>query len=294
MRDISSSLAAFLTSRVPYWIADLFTVTLANGSIIYLTSANVPVTNGTGTTWESMPSPMLSRTGWKMTKDFDVPTMTIKLLSTGDDLGTSVNIKSEIHQGLFDGAQWLLSRAYFSAAPVSATNPWLMEYDAVPLFLGTTSTIKGSSRGCDITIKALNVIFQSMVPKNIYSYGCIWNVYSAGCTLNIADYTIDNTVGSGTISKVSIPWGTTPSNPTYYSQGIISFTSGVNEGASRTVISASNTALTLSYPFYNMPAEGDTFTICQGCNQTLARCTQFNNTQNFRGEPYIPPAETAL
>jgi hypothetical protein len=48
------------------------------------------------------------------------------------------------------------------------------------------------------------------------------------------------------------------------------------------------------YPLLVVPAPGDTFTVTFGCDKTMATCNLFSNIQNFRGFPYVPPAETAV
>ncbi len=78
----------------------------------------------------------------------------------------------------------------------------------------------------------------------------------------------------------------------YFTQGIISFTSGANNGVSRTVQWHGRGNVAVGVPWPSAPAVGDTFTIAAGCDHTLATCTsKFGNQNNFRGFPYIPPAE---
>jgi len=49
------------------------------------------------------------------------------------------------------------------------------------------------------------------------------------------------------------------------------------------------------YPLPFAPAFGDAFTVYAGCDRTLATCQgRFNNKANFRGFPFVPPAETAV
>jgi hypothetical protein len=52
-----------------------------------------------------------------------------------------------------------------------------------------------------------------------------------------------------------------------YQQGTITFTSGVNEGATATVGSVvAGASLTLLYPLESLPAAGDGFTVYFGCD----------------------------
>jgi uncharacterized phage protein (TIGR02218 family) len=79
----------------------------------------------------------------------------------------------------------------------------------------------------------------------------------------------------------------------YFSLGVITFTSGVNSGAKRTIKLHKSRVLTLSYPFEEVPAIGDSFSICPGCDKTRnGGCQKFSNQANFLGFPYIPNPDT--
>lgn len=88
---------------------------------------------------------------------------------------------------------------------------------------------------------------------------------------------------------------TLPAPANWFTQGIIKFTSGLNNTFSMEVGSWDGTTLGL---FQSMPfdvAPGDTFTIEPGCDRLIETClTKFNNKDNHRGEPLIPGMDQIL
>jgi len=91
-----------------------------------------------------------------------------------------------------------------------------------------------------------------------------------------------------------------PSNTTgYFTQGVITFTSGANIGLSRYVQNYQNTTgsgvVTIIDALPQAPAPGDGFTILPGCDKSLSTCLgKFNNLIHFGAQPFIPQPETSI
>jgi hypothetical protein len=81
-----------------------------------------------------------------------------------------------------------------------------------------------------------------------------------------------------------------------FNQGTLMFQGGQNAGTLVQIKSATPTALVLANPLQYVPAAGDVFNIWPGCDHTLGAggCAKFNNTVNFRGFPWVPPADYAF
>jgi len=77
----------------------------------------------------------------------------------------------------------------------------------------------------------------------------------------------------------------------YWNYGVVTFTSGDNNGASRKItdfVASSDTA-TLDYPLDDPVVAGDTYTIYRGCDKSLAMCGNiYVNTANYHGFHAIP------
>ena len=113
------------------------------------------------------------------------------------------------------------------------------------------------------------------MPRNVYQPTCLHTLYDSGCTLVKNAFGSNGTVGSGSTASV-INWSGASLN---FQQGSITFTSGVNAGATATVGSVvAGTSLNLLYPLESVPASGDGFTVYYGCDHTPGTCkTKFNN-----------------
>ena len=286
MRNVTPALAAYLLSKPSCWSADLFVIELAQGGTLYLTSFDMPII-ADGNTYANN-GMTIERNQWEVKNTTEVPQLEIQMYSTGADFNAG-NFKQLAHDGALDGARVTLCRA-FMPSPGN-----LNAMGTVLLFGGRTSTVTVSATGVKLMVKGDNVLMQQYFPKNVYQLGCLHNLFDAGCKASRSAFTLDAAVGASGINSIFIPWASAPSNPALYNLGALIITSGAGDAQARTVESASSAGLTLAYPLYIVPAPGDTFTVTNGCNKTMATCSAvFANLQNFRGFPFIPPAETAL
>lgn len=290
MRNVTPALAAYLLSKPTCWSADLFVIELAQGGTLLLTSFDQPITVPFGETAlvYSNQGVTIERNQWEVKNTTDVPQLEIQMYSTGTDFNSS-NFKQLTHDGALDGARITLYRAFMP------TPGNLNAMGIVLLFGGRTSTVTVSATGVKLIVKGDNVLMQQYFPKNIYQLGCLHNLFDGGCKASRLTFSYSTTVGTDGINSIYIPWGTPPLDAIPYFLGSVTITSGNGAGQVRTIEASTNLGLTLSYPLYNLPAPGDTITVTYGCDKTMATCsTVFANLQNFRGFPFIPPAETAL
>lgn len=297
MRSCLPALKDFLASRQPFYSADLFTISLLNGSTLRLTSADRNISYG-GNTWLGVPgNPVIQRSTWKMTNTPEVPDMAIVISSTGSDYSGG-NIKQQAHNGLLDGATIQLDRVFMPT-------PGDTSLGTVLLFSGRTSTVEIDGLQIKLTVKALSIILQQFMPRNMYKAGCSWALYGTGCGLNRATWTATNTVGSGSSLSQIVTTGDwiLPSAATVpiasLLLGTLTIASGSASGQRRTIVGGTTGAgggvIKFGYPLYSVPSPGDSLTAVLGCDKTQATClSRFNNLQNYRGFDYIPIAETAF
>lgn len=80
-----------------------------------------------------------------------------------------------------------------------------------------------------------------------------------------------------------------------YGLGTIYFESGASTGQYRQIKAASGGGFYLANPLDTTPTAGDNFAYWPGCDKTQGPggCGGFSNTANFKGYPFIPPAQTA-
>lgn len=277
-------LKTFLLSGAPCFKADLFTYTLANGAVYRYGTFDIPISYG-GHTWSSA-GPLMSRSQLSVRNTVEVPQLTMRLLPRAVDLINGKPMKEQLINGFFDGAVVQLERAFMAT-------PGDTSLGLILMFAGRHSKAESSGSGVMLTAKGDNVLMNQNAPKNLYQTTCLHNFCDAGCTLSAAANSISNTVGIAS-NRSQIVWGSLPGAPAIYTQGVITFTSGPNDGAERSVQVSASSGIYLDAPLDSDPVPGDTFSILRGCDKTSATCTALANLQHYRGFEFVPPAEMAV
>lgn len=291
MRQASAALVAFLnaarpTGDVTFYRANLFTVTLASGVVLTYTDIDVPVAwNGRLFAANSL---RISGLKYRCAMGLDVDTQQITLTANPTDLYGGAPFLQALQQGLFDGAEIQRELAFFSGFPAGVVS--FTPIGATILFKGRVASIDKLGRTtAEITVSSDLVLLDIDMPRNLYQTNCGHVLYDQGCGVSRAAFTTTGTVMPGSVNNF-VKW--TGANQSYV-QGSIRFTSGLNAGSEATIkYAGDNDGVVLVYPLENVPQAGDGFTICQGCDHTMATCkNKFNNLGRFRGFPFVPPPQ---
>jgi uncharacterized phage protein (TIGR02218 family) len=286
--------APFLASRAPCWVGELFTYVLPGGTTYRWTSYDRSLAVG-GHTWLAPidGAPLITRNRFGVKNTVEVPEFELRL---GCSDALLSNLKTQIHNGIWDGARVEMDRVFMPA-------PGDTRYGYVLMFDGRQSGAVIDAEGITLTAKGDNVLMNQQAPRNLYQTNCLHTFCDAGCTLSESAYTFTGlAVGAGsTASNITF---TVPSGFTIgqFVQGKLTMTSGAASGQVRTVRNAGGTWLNLTYPLYDAPALGDTFNLLLGCDRSQTACQNrspaaggtVNNVQHFRGYPYVPQAEIAV
>ena len=275
MKTASTGLISMLNSNDEVYIADLYTFTLNDGTIIKYTNSDVDIG-----AYSSSDILTLSRNGIKIVKGIKVDTMSLHIT-----YAPSSTFMRSLQNGSFDGARVLIERAIM-------TTYGDISNGTVVMFSGRVSNAEFDRTMADIEVKSDFELLNIQMPRNLYQPSCSYALYSTGCGAVKATFTKSYTITSTSTSSIFNTDVAEASD--VYSQGIIVFTSGVNAGVKRTVKYQTNGTVAISLPLAYTPNIGDTFDISQGCDKTKTTCeTKFNNIANFRGFPYVPKPETA-
>lgn len=284
MRSASGALTTLLNSGRQFYVADLLTITQANGTITRLTAATVPVVaNG----FTFLPTFAWTRDGMKLTTGLEVARMNVTLYPnpTVDTLG-GVSWQAAVQSGALDEARISLDRAFMANWGDTSAG-------TINVFTGRVGLANPSRTVIRLEILADVELFRATMPRNSYQPGCLHTLYDSGCTLLKATFAVTGSVGAGsTVSQLN----TTLANATgYFDLGTITFTSGALSGKSFSVksfISATKFIPLNNFPV--APGTGDTFTAYPGCDKAQSTCSsKFANLAHFRGFPYIPSPENA-
>lgn len=295
--------AAFLGSlrgapgqKIAQAVAELFTITLATGTVYRWTSYDQSLTvSAAGHTWLAAidGAPLITRNRFGVKNTVEVPELELRLGCSDALLG---NLKAQIHNGLFDGATVEMDRVYM---PTGGDT----RYGYIVLFSGRLSGVTIDAEGITITSKGHNVLMNQQAPRNLYQTNCLHTFCDAGCTLSESLYTFTGQVCSPGSTAKGLSW-TVPAGFTasQFTLGKVTMTSGAASGQIRTVALAAGVSMIFTYPLYDVPAAGDTFNVLMGCDRQLASCqtrkqangTAIDNSQHYRGFPFVPKAELAV
>lgn len=275
MKTASDSLKALLASN-EFLFADLYTITLINGTVIRYTNADGSV-NYAGNTY---PNQRIERTSIKSSIGVDVDTMTVTIRAGLADLINSVPFPQFASQGGFDGALVQLDRAFM--ASFGNTNAGV-----VNLFFGRVSEVQPSRTSIDLMVSSMTELLNISMPRNLVSPGCIHNLYDSGCGLDQESFALARTVASVASSTEFQISGADADG--LFDAGKVIFTSGLNDGVVRSVKTFASGTLNLAQPLPFDLAVGDTLKAYYGCDKSKSTCTnKFNNIIHFRGFPFVP------
>ena len=295
----TGSTLALLDGASAFNMVDLWVITLNGGEVIRWHSAmnESPHPSVSSLTFNAASpyggtyalGPLIDRGKITAKLGVEVGTMDVKISAGPDDLINSAPIiPFAIGRG-FDGASVMVLRGYIPAwgNPFSAT----FITGATIEFSGRVTQLKNIGRTTmTMTVSSWLVLLNVNMGPDVFQAGCLNQHYDADCGLTAT--LISGTASAGA-STTAFNTNLTAADG-YYTKGIITFTSGQNEGVSRAVQSYANAggAITAAYGFPFAPSSGDTFTVARGCLLTMADCQNQGNLIHFRGQPFTPPAIT--
>ena len=288
-----NDLIEFLQVSQAFIMADLFTVTLKNGTVLRYTDWEMPLTISYGAplVTESYLAgpPNFERGAISETVGFEVATMEFTVAAWPTDLIYGVPILQTIARGDWDQALVQVKRLYL--------DPALQPIGMFVRFLGQLGELDEVTRTeAKFTAKAMTELLNMKLPKNLIQPGCFHTLFDAGCTLSKASFGASSSVEAGS-NVIKILCSLTQATG-YFDQGTLTFTSGPNNGLSCTVrsyVHGSPSELRVTRALLAPPNAGDGFMVYPGCDKTQATCSgKFSNLANFGGFPYVPAPETAL
>jgi hypothetical protein len=313
MKAASTDLINLINSQTAYGRWECYTINLFGGGVLRYAAAHFPIKIGANKFIATGPIVGVnaaggsggSRAHYKIGLDVDTWRLTLKPRRkdpfTGADFPDKFGAQTLLAAataGVFDSASVTVERAYFFEGqpvfPVSRAG-------AVPV--GTMVVFKGLVTTCDIqagaillTISDHRQLLTIQMPRNVYQAGCEHMLFDAGCKLNAADFQRDANVTSVQSRSQFHAAPTPPFLSATYDLGRVRAMAGDNAGFQITIREHDPVAniFYLLRPFPFPISVGDSMRFWPGCAKTTGACTGFNNLINFGGDPYIPPAETAL
>ena len=258
MKTASAGLIALLNSGAPLITADLYTITLTDGMILYYTNADIDIIYG-GNTY--LHRPAIKRSNLTFTEGISVDSLDVNINPESTDLIGSITMSQAFRNGTFDGAILQLDKAFFT--------DWTQTPEVLEkLFLGRMDVDTIGASGIKVDVKSMTELLNVAIPKRVYQATCPWTLYdSSTCKAVKASFSSNGTVAS-TSTETVINCGLAQAAG-YFDQGVILFTSGANLNVKRSVKSYTAGQITLINPLQYAPSVNDTFTISRGCARTM-------------------------
>ena len=280
MKTASAPLLALLNGSNAFQVCDLYTLTLADGTVLRMTSADVSIT-WSGNAFATRP--LLTRGKCRTVIGVEVDTLDVSVFPQAGNLLTGVSWAQAVRQGALDGAWLLVERAYVATWPVVV--------GTLVAFYGRVADADVSQSEIKLTVKSALELLNIQMPRRLYQSACTQTLYDAGCGLVKATYTVTGAVSGG--SAVT-GFATALAQPAgYFEQGVLTFTSGANAGLKRTVKTFASGVFTFALPWPVIPTVGDAFSVFAGCDKRVTTCNaKFGNLANNRSYPEIPVPET--
>jgi len=282
MKTVPAAMQAVLDAGGPFKIADLYTFTLSDGTVLRWTGSQAALTVG-GNTFELGPPISRKKISWKLGLSVDSLDITLT-----DDGSTQINgepLISAAWKNLLDDAKVTVDRFISDSWDHTSVG-------SVNMFTGIVGDVKAQGKKVTVTVESELAQLKATMPRTQVLPHCANTLFDGVCGLLAANFTYAGTVGSSptatsfTLSGVSQP-------DDYFAQGKVEFTSGVNSGQVRQIKTFKGGVVTLAYPLYDIPAQGDGVSIVAGCDKTRATCQgRFANLAHFRGFPYVPDPST--
>lgn len=292
MKSASGQLITLLNSGLPVYMADLLTITTALGTVYYWTDTDADLVLG-GVTYQN---PTNSGVYWergatKSRLGLEVDTLEIDLHAPTTLLIGGIPFMQALSNGYLDGAKVNLQIAVMSS--FGDTTP-----GAVWGFDGVITQVDASRYTAKLQVSSMLYLMDVQYPTHICQSGCMNSLGDSACGVNLAgSYTFARTdFGGSTQSLINV---TDAAASGYYDLGKITFTSGQNTGATRTIrkfTAGSPATIALIQPLPYAPSAGDAFNLVPGCNKLYADangCLKFANQGRYRGAPEVPVPETA-
>lgn len=199
--------------------------------------------------------------------------------------------EAEFEEGLWDGC----AVEVFEVNYRSLTDGKLMlaEFTMGDIQVGR-SAFNASMRGLTQTIQ--NVVGRVVTKGCPWAFGSVSpNNFIPACNKDLGPLTVTGTLTSVTDLRTFAD--SSRSEPSdYFGGGVITFTSGDNEGESLEIYSYAAGAFVTHLPLLFNPAVGDTYSLTPGCRKRLTEdcLTKWSNTVNYGGFPWLPGADKTI
>lgn len=165
------------------------------------------------------------------------------------------------------------------------------EFGIIKLLRGTVGEIRVEDQQLVVEFKSLSSALQQTVGHTV-GPACDATFTDARCMVDPAAWTVTGAVASAPArDHITDPARAEPDG--HFDHGLLTLTSGANEGLSAQVAAYTVGAIQLADPFPFAMSPGDTYSLITGCDGRPETCTAYGNRINFRGFEHVPGTDAA-
>ena len=251
-------------------IALCLKITRADAAVLGFTDAGQDVIHS-GTTYKTAPNANLQAIA--SAADFSVGSTEAQTLLDSEGFTTA-----DLVSGKWDGASWELIRLN-----------WRSVSDGVEVLkAGTLGNVSRRTGQFSVELLSFAQKLQNTVGA-VTTPTCRWRLGDANCAIVLAGYTVTGTFTSSA-SQYAATDTARAEAAEYFTEGVLTITSGANAGLSQKVKAFTTGAFTFSLPFPFVISAGVTYSVHAGCRKRLAEdcAAKFSNARRFGGEPHLP------
>lgn len=159
------------------------------------------------------------------------------------------------------------------------------------LRFGTLGEVQRSGQTFIAELRGLMYALQQNIGRTVLP-SCDANLGDARCGVDLEALRVSGEVTVATSNRV---FTTDVSGSDTYTYGVLTWTTGLNDGRSMEVKSHASAVMTLQIAMPYAVQVGDEFTITPGCDKTEGTCkTTYSNLVRFRGFPDVPGTDAML
>lgn len=252
----SIALKTYLAQKQPraFTIADLYTLTFLDGTIIRLTSFDRDVVY-LGQTYSAL-GPRLRRGAISYKRGLEVSETTLDIYSAPTDIANAgLSYMASLAKGQWDGARVRGDRVYDPVAQAGGAYSADLALDvptlgaavlgAVNLGAWLVGDAQVGRMTISLTLQSGTVLLNTMIPRHLYQAGCPWQLYDANCKLTRSDFEVSGAVIAGSsksriylptiVIPVTAPQGGANAPTGWLDLGAIAFSSGQNASQRRSI-----------------------------------------------------------
>lgn len=187
--------------------------------------------------------------------------------------------EEDLRAGRWDNAQIFISLVNYKD----------LSQGQLKLLRGTLGEVAIGDDSYNVELRSLSQPWQQTITR-VYTPNCTADLGDNRCKVALSAFRQTGSVASLVDARTITTTGITGTDD-FHNYGLLTFTSGPNEGVSLEIndwVQSSSTLKTwLGFPFE--PQVGDTIEVIPGCNKSTDHCiNKFDNIENYRGFPTVP------